>query len=130
MNRSRTRHGRRGYLLLEVMLALAILSLAMVSLISLLGQSIEAQSIMAQDRRLLREMESRLALVRAGLVEEALQENPSDLPGVTFSLQVDDADLRNRDGLKLDGLQRLRLRAAWTEQGEEQVFEVETYAWK
>jgi Tfp pilus assembly protein PilV len=102
--------GRRGAILLEVMLACAIVGISLAGFAVALQRSVEASLVARQESAMRLALQSRLAELAAEKVSEG-KKQLSYSENVTVEQQVEAADFRNAEDVALEGLFRVRLRA-------------------
>ncbi len=113
---------RRGFTLLETMLALMVFSMAVVALVGVIANMGDA----SVEARRTREVQSQLE----SMMLEATRQPPQEIVsgqqsydktmrngGVDYHLQMAHIDLTNQDGQQLPGIYTVKVTAAWTDGG-------------
>jgi len=119
-----------GYLLLEIVIAMAIFLTAVASLAEALQKGMKVASDIRHDN-----------LVRIGLrsfIEEQRRKAVADMPtqttddqlGVTYSITVDDLTIKNQDGTVLTDLYVMHAKAEWGEGNDAQQENVDLYLYE
>lgn len=110
----------RGYLLLEVIIAITIFSLSFVGLMRVLRQSQDAASQFAFETHVRFGLDSLLAEVRNRPIEEMAREETDSLLGVVYQTEVEPLSVSNEEGVPLTDLYCLRAWATYNRgQGDE-----------
>jgi hypothetical protein len=122
-------HGRRGYLLLELLLAMTIFSLTVVSFAQSLHMALQTSGILSRENDIRIAMRSFLEEVRRKPLNELTQSYTDPRLGVTFNSVPEELTLKDRNGTVLRDLHKLRVTAIYEASGEnrEEVLEVWVY---
>jgi type II secretory pathway component PulJ len=119
---------KRGFILMEVLMAIALFSLVAVALTKALGQ---VGTLAVEGRRELHVMNGlQSALLEASKVpqlEEGSYVSEPDVMGVTYETTVQELELYNEDQDILDDMWLVQVRALWMEGREEREELVEVY---
>jgi hypothetical protein len=120
---------RRGYLLLELILAMAIFSLTVVSIAQSLHMALQTSGILSRENDIRIAMRSFLEEVRRKPLNELTQTYTDPRLGVTFNSAPEEITLKDRNGTVLRDLHKLRVIATYEASGEnrEEVLEVWVY---
>ena len=103
--------GRRGFVLLEVMLAVFIFAFAIIGLARALNKMIDVELISRDEQRIRLELESRLAEAKIERLEPGVTELEPDAMGMTYVREIEVLELENIDDIVLQNLLTLRIRA-------------------
>lgn len=107
---------RRGFVLLEAMLAVAIFALGMLALGRCVSAGLAAEQFKAEDARARRALENRLAEIEAGAVpiDKTLSEDLKE-PFAGFKLTQTPTELKMRNEKKEDltGLYSVNVEVSW-----------------
>lgn len=118
---------RRGYLLLETVLALSIFVVAVVGLVQTLNAALDADY---EQRRQTIVRVSMQNLLDAGLAlpeHEIEFESGPDGFGVFYRRHIEEAELRLRNGTRLEGLRLLKVEAVDTKRENRVIGTLQTY---
>ena len=119
---SQSRGPRRGFVLLEAMLAVAIFALGVIGLGHCISQGLAVEQLMAEDARACRVLENRATEVEAGAISAATATEP--LGGINTGMVLKQtcvpAHKRDEAGRDLANLYRVTLEATWMSHGEPQ----------
>lgn len=113
MNLSRR---RRGFLLLECLVAVAMFSIAVIGLGRCMSDCLEAQRARLDEERARLALENRMVELQASpaLPDEGRKRKlEGQFAGMTMAEQRRPLDLKNEDGINLSGLYEITLRAEW-----------------
>jgi hypothetical protein len=124
------RRSRRGYLLLELILALAVFMLSIMGLVRSLQLGIQTASILQQKNDIRLGLRSFLEEVRRKPISEMAQSVPDERLGVTFVSEVDELTIKDRNGTVLKDLYKLHAFANYTVGAEERQESVELWVYK
>lgn len=113
---------RRGYALLEAILATAIFALGILGLARCISQGLYAERFAAEDTRIYRLLENRAAEIEAGAVPITDSKEKIDgiNGGVILSQTRQDVHKTDEHGQEMPNLSLVTLQAAWTNGGEQQ----------
>ena len=118
MNPSKLPNARqRGFLLLEIILAVAIFTLGVLSLGRCLNNCLLAQQIQGEEERARAALEMRMAEIQARPVvpdEYKKEKLGGTYTGVTLIERRKAADVKNENNLPLGDLHEITLTAEWT----------------
>lgn len=119
-----TQQRSRGFLLIEVMLAVAIFSLAVISLGRCVENLIAAQVLKDEDEQVRRFLDSKVAEIEAGAVplsDTATTEEIKDwLPGAKISTKRTQLKRKNEKEQDLFGLYVVDVELTWNAEGGKQ----------
>ena len=123
---------RRGFLLLEMVLALAVFGMAATGFTVALNRMAKVAALAQSEMKVTRFMESALdETLSLPVPEEGETESEIETGGgtvITFLTTVElIEDLENEDGQFLQGMYRIEVRATWFENGQNQERKVETW---
>jgi prepilin-type N-terminal cleavage/methylation domain-containing protein len=120
---SSIRHQRKGFLLIEVMLAVAIFAIAVLSLGRCVENILEAQRIKDEDELVRRFLDSKMAEIEAGAVPltESSKEPVKDfLPDAKLKTTRKQLQRKNEKEQDLFGLYTVTIELTWTSDNAEQ----------
>ncbi len=124
-------NGRSGFILFEVMIAIAVFAIVAISLASALNATIQASTYL-----------DRQAAIRHGfdsMIHEALKKPKrqqmafsyeNEVLGVEYRTTLEESRFTTVDGERLKGLYVLRVSAVYAEDGEEREDWVERYVYR
>lgn len=127
----RTKSCRRGFALLEIILALGLFALVAVGMTRALDQIAQTSKQARQEAQVLRVLESVLAeAAHQPQLKPATVRFPKSADGVEAAATIQKADLRTRDKARLDHLFVIRAEA-WIVDGRRQLLKrsLETYVY-
>jgi type II secretory pathway component PulJ len=113
-------HHHKGFLLFEVILALAIFSMVMVGLAQSMQLTLGSLTHARMESYVREELASRMALTQAqpaSLKEGELRET-ADERGVTYTRTVEPLSLQTKEGFRLPTIYRVEWSANWLNGGE------------
>ncbi len=121
--------GRRGYVLLEVILAMSLLSIIAVSLTVALSRLGEAAARSQRELNVLRNLESLMTeALRNPVIEPVEQTLDPDPFGVVYAVLIEPIEgLETQSQVSLQDLFVIRITARWLDNGVVQEELVETY---
>lgn len=124
-----TMRKRRGFLLLEMILALAVFSMAATGFVVALQRMSKVAALAHDELRVTRILDSAMNEVQGWMpIEVGEKALPVDAAGVEVLCRIDRIeDLQNRDGSTLDEIYRIRLTARWYQDGQWRTRESETW---
>ncbi len=132
--RSATRRIRRlcsaGFVLMEVLLAVAIFSVAVVALANALEGGLRGITRMQREDDVRRGLQSRLAILRVLPAQPMREVEKPDANGVAYTREIEQLQLQNADGQQLDGMFLLKVKAEWGNGGPASTMESSVYAYK
>lgn len=111
------RFGRKGYILMEVILAAGIFFIAVAGMAGAMGQMVEGLTEARRERFLQNLLESKYAELRVNPLEPGEHTIETDDPAVSFRAVLEEVEILNRDGIALDNVYLLTLRAVWNPPG-------------
>ncbi len=126
-----TPHRRRGFLLLEMVLALAVFGIAATGFTVALHQMAKVAALAQSEMRVTRFMDSALdealsmPVLEEGEVESEMGEAGNEVKFLTTVKLLE--DLENEDGQILQEMYHIQVLATWIENGERQERSVETW---
>lgn len=109
---------RRGFLLLECMVAVMMFSVAVIGLGRCMSDCLEAQQARLHEERARLALENRMVELQAGpaLPDETRQRKlEGPFAGMTMVEHRRTLDVKNEDGINLSGLHEITLSARWFE---------------
>jgi len=112
---------RRGYALLDVILAVTVFAFWGAGLVTLLQKISDTSNSYSRDRLIQYQLESLLTEMKHRPVEEMTVERRDEALDVTFRTTVEPLNLANIDGDGLDDLYQLTATATFMDTGGEQV---------
>jgi hypothetical protein len=119
---------RSGFVLLEVIVAVALFTTVATAMTVALNQLAAAATSARRESLLMRRLQSELAeTAHAPRLAAGRTESPRDAWGIVVAREVKPLELRNREGKPLSGLYQVRVRAAMESAGGELVREMETW---
>lgn len=124
-------HRRRGFLLLEMVLALAVFGIAATGFTVALHQMAKVAALAQSEMRVTRFMDSALdealsmPVLEEGEVESEMGEAGNEVKFLTTVKLLE--DLENEDGQILQEMYHIQVQASWIENGERQERSVETW---
>ena len=123
------RHSRRGFLLLEVILALAVFSMAATGFVVALQRMSKVASAAHAELRVTRILDGAMnELLSLPVLEVGEARHPVEGTEVEILTAIEKVDdLKNKDGAQLDEIYRLRITARWFENGAWQDRKIETW---
>jgi type II secretory pathway pseudopilin PulG len=121
--------GRRGFLLLEMILALAVFSMATTGFVVALHQMSKAASYAQSEMRITRMLESALdETLSLPVLEEGVTDTQVGETGIELHTTIEPIeDLENEDGQILQEMFRITIDARWYANGTWQNRNVETW---
>lgn len=120
---------RSGFLLLEMVLALAVFSMAVTGFVVALQRMSEAASLAQDGMRITRVLDAAmnetlsLPVLEAGEINYMLEEGDLEITAVIEPIE----DLENEDGMMLGEIYRIGITARWYEQDTWRSREIETW---
>jgi prepilin-type N-terminal cleavage/methylation domain-containing protein len=124
----RRQPSRAGFVLLEVLLALALFASVATAMTVALSQLAESTTSARREALLLRRLQSELAEVaHAPRLDLGHSESPRDAWGISVSSEIQPLELKSEEERSLSGLYQVRVRAAMTTGREDLVREMETW---
>jgi hypothetical protein len=124
------RRAEKGYLLLELILALIIFSIAVVGLARSANMGVKTVGMLSRENDIRLGLDSFLEEVRRKPVAEMKQTVPDERLGVTYQSTVDELTLKNVSGTVLKDLYKLRVAAIVEGENEEDAIAVEVWVYK
>jgi hypothetical protein len=121
---------RHGYLLLELILALTVFSLSIMGLMKSLQFGIQTGAILSRENDVRLGLRSFLEEVRRKPLREMSQSVADERLGVTFTSEVDELTIKDRNGTVLRDLYKLTAQATYTIGAEERQELVEVWVYK
>lgn len=116
---------RRGFTLLETLLALMVFSMAVVALVEAVHQLGEHTLLRRHEAAVQERMRS-LLVEHTRMLEQGVELQEGD---VTYTVTHTPLELKNRDGQPVDGLFEVRVTAAWKEGKTPQQASAETWVY-
>jgi prepilin-type N-terminal cleavage/methylation domain-containing protein len=102
----------RGFVLLEVVLALALFAIVATAMTTALNQLAESTTSARRESMLLRRLQSEIAEnSRLPLQHLGRSESPADESGIAVSREVSRLELKNQNGVELTALYRIHVSA-------------------
>jgi hypothetical protein len=124
------RRGQKGYLLLELILALIVFSVAIVGLAKSANMAVKIVGSLSRENDIRLGLDSFLEEVRRKPVAEMKQTTQDERLGVTYQSTVDELTLKNVSGTVLRDLYKLRVSAIAEGEKEEDAIAVEVWVYK
>lgn len=121
--------GRRGFLLLEMVLALAVFGIAATGFAVALHRMAAAAALAQSEMRITRILDSALdETLSLPVLEEGTTNSSVGETGIELDTTIELLDeLENEDGQILQEMYRIEVKARWFENGQEQERSVETW---
>ena len=116
---------RRGYALLDVVLAVALFAITVTGLLRVLRGVADTSAGFSRDRFLQQQLEALLAEKRRVAIDAMTSETLDELSGITFRTYVEPFEIDNGEGDNLDELYKLTAEANFTDEGGPQVEKAE-----
>lgn len=124
------RRKHNGYLLLELILALTIFSLAVVGLARSLNMAIQTAAILNRENDIRVGLRSFLEEVRRKPLSDMATSYADERLGVTFTSEVDELTLKDKNGSVLRDLYKLHALATYEVGAEQREESVEMWVYK
>lgn len=121
---------KRGYALLDVVLAVALFGIAATGLIRVLQRVSETSTGFSRDRYLQAQIEGLLSEKRMLDIEAMASEMVDPLTGITFRTYVETYEVDNGEGRELSELYQLTAEAIYRDDGGEQTERAEIIIYK
>lgn len=121
---------RSGYVLFEVILALAVFALAVMGMAKALSSAIETAVALNRENDIRVGLRSFVEEIRRKETSEIAQTIKDDKLDVTFTSTLESLDLRDRNGNALNDLYTLHAIAAYTVGAEQREESVDVYVYK
>ena len=126
MRSGRGAAAKRGFTLLEVMLATAIFGMVLFALSKALEKTLDAASEIRMHNRARAAIEGELAEIRSGPLHAETTKSAPDASGIVCEREIEPVPLENQTRIILTGLYRIRIHARW--HGGEEETEVYGYS--
>lgn len=123
--------GRRGFVMLEIVMALGLFALVAVGMTQALDQIAQTSKLVRQEAQLLRALDSALAqVVHLPEFKKASYSFPESDEGIEAAAVIERAELYTREKALLDKMYRIQVEA-WIKDGTEVVLRrgIETYVY-
>jgi len=131
MNRAQpSPFSRRGYALLDVVLAVALFGITATGLMRVLQRVSETSTGFSRDRYLQTQIEGLLSEKRMLAVDAMAGETVDELTGITFRTYVEAFEVDNGEGRELSDLYKLTAEAIFLDDGGEQTEKAEIIIYK
>lgn len=127
---ARARATSRGYILLELIIALSIFSIAVLGLARSLNTSMEVANILNMDQRVRIGMRSFIEEVRIKPLNEMATNYTDAATGVTYTSTLEPVSITKTDGNTLPDLYNLKVVATYTLGNETREESVDLYVYK
>ena len=124
------RAARRGYILLEAILALMVFAVAVLGLARALGICIESAGALNHENDIRVGLRSFLEEMRRKPITDMATSYEDARLGVTYNSTVEDLELRDRNGTVLTDLYKLRVAVNYDAGGEQREESAEVYVYK
>ncbi|MEO0413666.1 MAG: hypothetical protein AAF226_01790 [Verrucomicrobiota bacterium] len=121
---------KRGYALIDVVLAITIFSIAVTGMLMLLKKINETSVAYRRDKVIQAQLSVHLTEAKNKPVREIPFENYDQELDVTFATTVEPLELANVDGNGLEDLYRILVTASYTDDWGEQLREAEIYIYQ
>jgi len=125
MRGKRQQGRRRGYALLDVVLAVALFSIAVTGLVGVLQRIGDTSSRYARDRLIQQRLDALLSETRRRPLAAMTSETRDPLLDITFRTHAESWEVDNGEGEELTDLYRLTAEATFFDDGGEQVEKAE-----
>jgi len=132
MNRSILVRRRRGFVLFEAMLAVAVFTLSVLALGRCVDNCIRADMMMQDEERARRALENRMAEIEAGAVsvtDPVTDELKGVFEGMTLKQSRDELKRKNEKGQDITGLYRINLDLTWRTRGDTRTRNLQFYVY-
>lgn len=122
---------RRGFTLLEVMLAVMIFAIAVLGLLTALQSSVDAANSFNREAAVTVALQSRLVEIEQGeFPGPGVEREGPDEMGVVYTRSIEPLTLHNRHGRTLPRLYRVQITAAWGSEEDEDNLTAEVYVYR
>ncbi len=101
----------RGFMLLEVIIAVAVFAFAVVGLSLTMNRLIDTELVTREEQRLRLEVQSRVAEARLEPIQEGVVELREGEDGTRFRRVIEPLEMENMDGIVLGDMFLLRVEA-------------------
>lgn len=128
--RSRFRPRARAFVLFEAVIAMTAFAIVAVGLVSLLRQITRVSAVAQRDTILRQKLDTQIAWERFHGFEEKNETTRPDEDGVVFDILIEPLELENFDGIKLDHLFNVAIKATWTEANPPQELLLQQYVYQ
>lgn len=106
---------RRAFVLFEAVIAMTAFAIVAVGLVSILRQITRVSAVAQRDTILRQKLEAQFSWERFHGFEEKNEATRPDEDGVVFETLIEPLEMENIDGVKLDHLFNVTIKATWTE---------------
>ena len=120
----------RGYILLELIIALSMFAIGVLGLANALGTSVEVANILNKDQRIRIGMRSFLEEVRRKPLNEMSATIADAVTGVTYTSSIERVALTTTRGETLSDLYNLKIIATYSVGNEQREESVDVYVYK
>lgn len=110
--------GRRGFTLLEVLVALGIFAMGVLGLMLALQATVQGATSVQRENEIRAQLESRLARLSVGPLQEFAE--GTEFEGTSYGEEVLREEVTNSEATVLNGFWRVRVVARWQQEGAEQ----------
>ena len=117
------RGAKAGFMLFEVLLAMAVFSFVVVGLANSLGQTADAMQSSNREGEIRLALTSRLAEDQIQPIQLGIGSDPSDDPTLTIEHEWKALKMTNGNNLQLTDLYELSVRAKWKQTGQDRTQE-------
>jgi len=121
---------RRGYALLDVVLAVALFGISVTGLVQVMQQINSTSASFARDRMIQQNLEALLAEKRRMPIGEMTYDLHDPILDITFRTYVEEVELNNGEGNELPDMYRLTAEAVFNDDGGEQIERAELYLYQ
>lgn len=104
---------KKGYILFEIMLAVAIFAISFVALAKALSGLVATAHRIQRETYVTEELENRLALARKGYLVAGKNKEEADTHGVAYVTQVTQLQIRGEGNTILPGMYSVQVTATW-----------------
>ncbi|GEM_PF-882316 len=126
----RIRRRYTGYILMEVILAVAIFALAGISLVTALNNMASVFVKVRKEEEIRRQLETRMVQTRILPLAPMREKSDPDNNGVVYEKEVALLEISNDDKILLPNLYRISVSAFWKEGNVEQAEKAEIYVYQ
>ena len=117
LRRGAVSKGRRGgFVLLEILMAIALFSTVSVAMVQALGQIADTSMVARREALMVGRLDSAITEAAQRVKwEDGVWETERDAFGISVTTRIDRAELWNREGLALEGIWRVGVEVVWSD---------------